>query len=518
MTAEVDPETVQPYRSENLSLDLRSLALMRIGMGIWILVDLLIRLPDIPYFHTATGYCPINLLPSPHWISTPYYLYRLVDTSLGVHILYLIQALAAVSMMIGYRTRLAVVISWWMLACLQFRNLMIIDGGDIYLRVMMLFACFLPLDAVWSVDARRKNSPTPTVGYSIRNGSTAAFTLQVCIFYFMAAVLKNHPEWRIQGDALYYTLSIEQFSSELGRWMTGYPGLLRILSFAALLIEFTAPLFIVFPIANGFTRSIGLSLLVCLHLGIAATIHLGLFMPACLVVLLGLIPTWLWDSLRNRGFSPDRFEPRQDLRPYRATQALAVSLVIFSAIQNSLTWDELGIKLPNSVLQPAVAFGRFFCMLQNWSLFAPRPFREDGWFAAAGVCRSGKIVNLWNFDSPYPPPRPNLLSTQFKNQRWRRYYQRLWDRDNPYWGPHFLEKRKQEWESRFPELSQSDPMLQCYLVFCQEYTQPPGLPPLLSQYRLGEFPMDPKATLTPVCPKCRKPMSNHPENHDLPTN
>ena len=514
MTAEVDPETIQPYRSENLSLDLRSLALMRIGMGVWILVDLLIRLPDIARFHTPDGYLPVSLLPSPHYVTSHFYLYRYLDSLPAVYMLYLIQAALAVALMAGAYTRIASVLSWWMLACLQSRTPILLDGGDIHMKIMLLFSCFLPLGEVWSWDARIRQKREPAKSprnFAIKSPVTAAWTIQICLFYFFAAVLKSDPEWRVQGDALYYALSIDQFATEFAQTLIQYPGLLRVLSFAALLVEFTAPLLILFPIFNGVSRSLAILLLTCLHTGIALTLHLGLFMPACFIILIGLLPTWLWDCWTHCEFRPDDFTPRSDLNPRWPSKILASTLVAFSLVQNCAVWSELKFKIPPVIVPQVLAFGRAFSILQFWGLFAPRPFREDGWFVTAGVLKSGKVVNLDNFDGLYPPARPQLLSTQFRNQRWRRYFQNLWRRDNPNWATRYLEIRSQEWALAKQSLAQQDPVQQAYLLFVQEYSQPPGFPPLPSQYRIGQFPSDEKSVAPPVCPKCGKAHSEHHE-------
>jgi hypothetical protein len=513
MTATVESPAPKPYQSENFSLDLRSLALMRIGMGLWILVDLLIRLPDIAKFHSSDSYVPISLLPSPHYMSSHFGLYRYFDTLVSVEALFVVQAVLAIALILGFWTRLTAIVSWWLLVCLQHRTPLLLDGGDIHFKIMMLFSCFLPLGEVWSLDARRKLRDLSTdeerPRFAIQNAVTAGWTLQLCIFYFFAAVLKSDPEWRVQGDALFYTLSIEQFATEFARTLTDYPGLLRFLSFGALFIEFTAPLFFVFPIWNGLSRSIGIFLVLALHSGIALTLHLGLFMPACFVVLLGLIPNWLWESILQRRAFWDDFQAREQPRPWPISGALSLFLVAFSLVQNCAVWPALNFKLPPASVQPVLGIGRAFSILQYWGLFAPRPFKEDGWFAAAGVLKSGETVNLLDFDRPYPPERPLLLSTQYKNQRWRRYFQNMWERGNPNWATRFLEKRGQEWNQLQGHQHPNDPIDKSYLIFIQEYSQPPGVPPKISQYRIGQFPDDHKSVELPVCPKCGKAHAEH---------
>ena len=67
----------------------------------------------------------------------------------------IVRVLLAVALLVGYRTRLATIGSWILLASIHVRLPVVINAGDTLLRVLLFWSIFLPLGAMWSVDARR---------------------------------------------------------------------------------------------------------------------------------------------------------------------------------------------------------------------------------------------------------------------------------------------------------------------------------------------------------------------------
>lgn len=69
-----------------------------------------------------------------------------------VHLLFAMQAYFGLCVAIGYRTRWSVFCSWILICSLQTRNILIDNGGDIYLRVLMFWLFQLPAARFYSVD------------------------------------------------------------------------------------------------------------------------------------------------------------------------------------------------------------------------------------------------------------------------------------------------------------------------------------------------------------------------------
>ena len=68
-------------------------------------------------------------------------------------ILFVLAGCFAFGLIIGYRSRLMAVLTFVLLASLQNRNALLMQGGDLLLVVMCFWSVFLPLGARYSVDS-----------------------------------------------------------------------------------------------------------------------------------------------------------------------------------------------------------------------------------------------------------------------------------------------------------------------------------------------------------------------------
>ena len=103
-------------------LDLRSLALYRVTIALVILGDLLIRSMDLKMFYSDAGVYPrsalVSLTPNSWFIS----LY-LVNGSVAFQaMLFILTAVLAFGLLIGYRTRWMTIGCWFMVSSLHARN------------------------------------------------------------------------------------------------------------------------------------------------------------------------------------------------------------------------------------------------------------------------------------------------------------------------------------------------------------------------------------------------------------
>lgn len=475
------------------ALDLRAIALVRIAIALLLLADLAIRFPDIDAFYVASGVCPVESMPNSHWTMKHLELYRQAESWGGVALLFFLAATAATSLALGFYSRTSAALSWYLLVSLQNREIYLNDGGDILLRVILLSSIFLPLGARWSVDALKhphwRKLPNNYVSWA-----TGAYLIQTCVVYLVAAALKSHASWRVTGDALYMALSLDQHSTALAQWLLSYPGLLRVLNFMALTLEFCCPLLILCPLFQPWLRLLGVCGLVIFHVAIASCLHLGLFVPICLAVLLGLVPTIVFD--RGRTAAEPGEEALQLPLPsgYKsglASKAFLVSYIGFVVFQNAVTIPEIGMVregqsvLRGSARELVLGYGRATGLMQNWTLFAPHPILEDGWFVVEGRRSDGSTVDLVTGQSPANFSKPPLVSATFPNQRWRRHFQNLCMRYNPVHVPLYLRWAGQRWNRLHAD---AEKVTSIRLVYMRELTELPGIPLQATPVELGVYP------------------------------
>ena len=152
-----EPRTDRARRllARHLGVDTRALAALRVGLGLLLLADLLGRARDIRAFYTDSGVLPLaarERLVSEWFLSV----HALSGDLWWQVLLFLVAGTAALALTVGYRTRTATVVSWVLLVSLHNRMPIVLNGGDVLLRMVLLWAVFLPLGERWAVDAERR--------------------------------------------------------------------------------------------------------------------------------------------------------------------------------------------------------------------------------------------------------------------------------------------------------------------------------------------------------------------------
>ena len=131
------------YLTNVFGADLRSLAALRIGCALLILLDLLQRSTDLVAHYTDYGVAPRTLVMenlSSRWYSS---LHLMSGVWQLQALLFLIAGGAAIALLVGYRTRLATIVSWALFVSLCARNFYLVQGGDLLLRVVLFWGMFL---------------------------------------------------------------------------------------------------------------------------------------------------------------------------------------------------------------------------------------------------------------------------------------------------------------------------------------------------------------------------------------
>ncbi|MFM8354330.1 MAG: HTTM domain-containing protein, partial [Gammaproteobacteria bacterium] len=164
-------------------VDLRALAAVRIGVGLLILVDLMIRASDLGWFMSEWGVLDTaaSRLYADQW---RFSLYWLSSSFVWTCALFVCAALAATLLVFGVRTRLATVVSFLLLASLHNRNPLLLQGGDNLLLLLTFWGMMLPWGARWSIDAvmsEQRKRPDRLGGFA-----AAAILLQVVSVYFFS--------------------------------------------------------------------------------------------------------------------------------------------------------------------------------------------------------------------------------------------------------------------------------------------------------------------------------------------
>lgn len=217
----------------------------------------------------------------------------------GLTALFAFQLLVAFAMLVGYRTRIATAVSWYLLGSLHLvENYHFHIGGDAYLRMWLLWGTLLPLGRVWSLDARRQRASSeapieaPVCAYS---WVTFAVVSQYLIFYFTAGLCKNTPIWN-SGDAVFYILHRDHLATAFTPMLLEQRWALTPLTYGTYWLEVLGPLLFIFPFCNSFARMLGITAFLLFHMGLGTFLDVGSYPLISMAPLAALLPTRFWQE------------------------------------------------------------------------------------------------------------------------------------------------------------------------------------------------------------------------------
>lgn len=277
-------------------LDLRSLALARVLLGILAIYDIGRRIPDIGAFFSDSGIMTrADIMQNAElpWRMTLLYLNGSYEFAL---LLAVIGLLAAVTFTLGWKTRISNLVVWLVIISFQARFPEVsTSGGDMLIRIFFFWSLFLPMSAVYSFDHAVRGTERKEKEYlSI---FTAAWIMQVFVLYFFTFIYKWAPVYHTNFEAVWYMLQLEVYTTPFGQWMGKQFLLTKFLSATCYALELIGPLMLLIPWKRDTWRSIAVLSFWGFHLGIGATMYLGNFVPICLIIWVGLIPTNWWEYI-----------------------------------------------------------------------------------------------------------------------------------------------------------------------------------------------------------------------------
>lgn len=442
-------EALRERAAPHLGIDPRALGAFRIGLALLLLGDLLVyRLPVVDAFYTDDGVLPRSTLAE---------LYPFLET-VSIHAasgsarvqtgLLALGACAAVCLLVGYRTRASTALSLVLLASLYARNPFAINGGNTILLVLLFLSLFLPLDARWSLGAGRPSRPGPRdgadggatdggesgAGRRVCSLGTAVTLLTLVSIYAANVVSKYRSDAWMSGVAVPRIFQIEEFVVLLGPFVSDHAAVLAAINWLWIALLSASVLLVA---ATGWLRT-GVALaFVSAHLGMAATMRLGVFPFVMVAVLLLCFPPRVWDAVgalasslpgssrfaarayRSDGGSATEPASTAASRARRGVRVGATVLLagVFVAL---LIWQAAGVGLVD--LPASESTGELSEV--SWSFFAPNPPDTSSWYVARATLESGETVDAVD-GGPVAFDRPPDAADTYPTTLWHQFGHRV---------------------------------------------------------------------------------------------
>jgi hypothetical protein len=429
-----------------VSVDPRSLGVFRVLFGLVLFSDLLRRWAELRFWYTNSGLLPNHTLlwrpPATHSFSLFFTVSSQREAELGFALCALVYAM----FLLGYRTRLAQLLTLLARVSLNSRLAVLENGGDMVMDLLCLLTLVLPLGTRFSLDAvlaqlrderARPSEASPCLAIPeaarrpVVSLAVLGLLLQFATIYYFNAAAKNGSAWR-DGSAVHYALHQDKLVTVVGVWMREHLPIeaMHALTWSTLATEWLGFALIITPVFVRQARALAVCLMPCLHLGFALGLNLGGFSPAMMSFFPLLLTAEHWAGLERR-FGP-RLSPLSQrlelgLRPWlvslgpppvalppdawrskawRWLSEGAVALLLL-AITSEVLNDNAPVPHALRVRQPAWAHAviEYPRILQGWRMFASEPPRVDSMIYVDATTAAGAHVDPYNqvaSEQPFP--------------------------------------------------------------------------------------------------------------------
>ncbi len=447
------PRDITEYLRSCFHIDTRSLACFRIGLGLLIVADMLLRARNFGFYYTDDGIVPAELA-ARHTADNAVSVYFLVGDANPIAALFIIQALVGLALAVGYRTRAVAIGSFFLVVSLDHHNPFVLSYADTLFRLLLFWAMFLPLGERYSVDAvRSAGTPRETAGGPI----AALALLQMVFMYVLNGIHKLESDlWR-SSEAAVLVFGIDEMTFLIGDFVRQYPIALEYGGLLWFYMLLTAWLLVFLP---GRLRVAFVSLFVAGHASFALTVRIGAFAYVAIAGLLLFLPAVFWRDLdalvrrigaetivdRARQISlslaaklpvfrlvPPRYAAILTAVQTIATVAVLVALALVvsiaalnaGAIVTDDGYDQRGLNDAVSA-HPAGTYvhssaERVGITQPEWSVFAPHPRTTDRYYVFGARTADGDRLDVFN-DRPFTWDRPHDGALQRQHGTYRQRF------------------------------------------------------------------------------------------------
>ena len=418
---------------------------MRIGIALLVISDLLIRIADLKAHYTDEGIWPVELIYNFGWNPGYWSIHALNGSCILQLCLFSLHILFALCLLLGFKTRFFTVLVWLFTISLHNRNLFVLQAGDDLLRLVLLWGIFLPWQAHYSLDAKRR-----PFRYKQSYPANFGYLLLIASVYFFSANLKTSAHWLGEGSAAYYALSLEQLRLPIGEWLYPYPTLLKLLTWLVLLSEYLIAPLILFPSKNGKLRFTAFLILFFLHLGIGLTLYVGLFFIIGIVSAIGLLPGFVMDrlektcKLKNLRFPS---KPGTSVVGIKIKSIVCAFLIFLCLLINLGTVNWFPYEMQDELAYPSNALR----LNQYWGMFSPGVLKDDGWFVFEGRDSIGRQWDLKRNEDYVDYTKPKRIVSQYTSDRWRKLAENMQSDRYTFLRPLYCKYILHQWNLRHPE-------------------------------------------------------------------
>ncbi|MBA2713337.1 MAG: hypothetical protein H0U55_07265 [Rubrobacteraceae bacterium] len=133
--------------------------------------------------------------------------------------------------------------------------------------------------------------------------------------------------------------------------------------------------------------------------------------------------------------------------------SLVTNLLAFLFLLYILCWNLTTVSV-FTMPERLIPVGPFLGLDQSWSMFAPSPSKEDGWYVIPGTLRDGQQTDLMSVTRDdygvheVSWEKPQDVNATLKNEHWRKYMENLYGEENADQRVYFGQYICRQWNAR----------------------------------------------------------------------
>ncbi|SFJ53980.1 Vitamin K-dependent gamma-carboxylase [Halobacillus dabanensis] len=259
-------------------------SILRISFGLLILYMYLIHYAQRRFLWGPNGMQSHDSLRDQMTLTSNFSLYQLSDSMVYFEVIFHLGILFALLFTVGFMNRTVAVLNFLFLWSLQHANVLILDGGDNIMRIILLYLIFANTASHFSIDRTRKigkaSTPKP-LSNALHNLAVLASILQLCLMYLSSGLHKVMGEMWTNGTALYYILQVGEYTHPFFQTIISSSEIILMIgAYSAIFIQLSFP----FLLLNRYTKYLAMFNIVALHIGIAVVMGLFTFSAAMITM------------------------------------------------------------------------------------------------------------------------------------------------------------------------------------------------------------------------------------------
>ncbi|WP_084793265.1 HTTM domain-containing protein [Glutamicibacter halophytocola] len=254
------------------------LAVMRMASGLFILGWLVV---NVPVASKIWGPGSEYLEPYRSVLGYKWPLDILRDAGLGFFVFwYVVAVVLAIAFVIGWKTRFVTPLFFIFYTAINAQNTPVSDGGNYFIRIMLIYLIFADLSKHWSVDSwMRKRAAKSKKEFEavtvLHNLALCLVVAQLCMVYLEAGLYKVQGSLWQNGTAMYYPVNSEAYGvfPWLSDLITANSWVVALITYVTVVAQIAFP----FMLFHKISRRIALIVILGMHIGIAVVMGLPFF-------------------------------------------------------------------------------------------------------------------------------------------------------------------------------------------------------------------------------------------------